>query len=102
MLENRYRRKGRRFELSKERKKKEEGFSYLGEKEEAIKVKMSAINNVLIDLAVAENLKFTAKIDLRKATEFLPKCWVEPLDMYDSQRISGSRSGAGCHNKIQN
>ncbi|MEG5070169.1 hypothetical protein [Microcoleus sp. B3-D2] len=43
---------------------KEEGFSYLGEKEEAIKAKMLAINNVLIVLAVAENSKLKTKIRL--------------------------------------
>ena len=43
---------------------KEEGFSDLGEKEEAIKAKMSAINNVLIVLAVAENSKLKTKIRL--------------------------------------
>ena len=47
--------------------KKEEGLSYLGEKEEAIKVKMSAINNVLIVLAVAENSKFKTKIRLTQS-----------------------------------
>jgi uncharacterized protein YqiB (DUF1249 family) len=50
-----------------ERRKKEEGFSYLGEKEEAIKAKMSAINNVLIVLAVAENSKFKTKIRLTQS-----------------------------------
>ncbi|MBD1828533.1 hypothetical protein NDI47_22020 [Microcoleus vaginatus GB1-A2] len=56
--------------LTYSRRKKEKGFSYLGEKEEAIKTEMSAINNVLIVLAVAENSKFKTKIRHTQSNQY--------------------------------